>query len=50
MQGADVRNRRERQAIRGQAVETPGLVPGAPTPPRTPDSPLGGEDVETHSH
>jgi osmotically-inducible protein OsmY len=50
MQGADVRNRRESQAVRGQAMETPALVPGAPTPPRTPQSPLGGTDVETHSH
>lgn len=50
MQGADVRNRRERQAVRGEAVETPGLVPGAPTPPRTPHLPLGGTDVENHAH
>lgn len=50
MQGADVRNRRERQALRGQAAETPGLVPGAPTPPRTPDSPAGDTDVENHAH
>lgn len=47
--GADVRNRREQQALDGRAAETPMLLPGAPTPPRSPDIPAADE-VEGHSH
>lgn len=47
--GADVRNRREQQALDGRAAETPPMLPGAPTPPRTSDLPAADE-VEGHSH
>jgi hypothetical protein len=48
--GADAQNRREKQAVDGIAAETPPVVPGAPTPPSTPDGGPGASDVEGHTH
>jgi osmotically-inducible protein OsmY len=48
-QGADVQNRREQQARDGRAAETPPMIPGAPTPPRTPQA-AGAPDVNVEGH
>jgi hypothetical protein len=47
--GADAQNRREQQARDGRAVETPAVIPGAPTPPHTPQA-GGAPDVNVEGH
>jgi len=43
-QGGDAQHRRQQQALDGRSSETPPIIPGAPTPPRTaePAGPASG--------